>query len=605
MKKLLIAVLMITVAFSVFAGGGKEDKSAAPAAPAAPATPVVEKIKNPDTLVYATYGTIDSLDPCKAYDTASWTNMTQLYDTLITFKGKSTSEFVPLLVEEIPTVANGGITNGGKTYRLKIKKGIKFHSGNILTPADVEYSFERNMVLDPDAGPNWIWYQLFIKGLYGSRDDNGKVVVKFADIDKAVQVDGDYVVFNLLTPTPYFLGVLAGQWANIVDKKFSIEHSDWDGTAAGMAAANNPEAGKEPLYDIESGTGPYKLGRWEKGVELTVVRNDNYWGKKPAIAKGIYKVVSEWSTRKLMLIQGDADMAQVDSPYYKDMDKEVDKAGLVAYRDLATLNVSGFGFNQKVTGVDNPLIYSGKLDGNGIPTDFFADANIRKAFTAAWDEDTFINDIQNGYAIDPITPVVKGLAYKRTDQIRPPMDLDKAAEYFKKAFGGKVWDVGFKMDILYNTGNDVRQFGSKLLAENIMKINPKFQINVRGVEWAQYVNMVRTANMPMFFIGWAPDYPDPDNYVNPYMHSKGHYAHECAYSNPEVDRLIEEAAVSLDPAVRKADYYKLQAIWVEDAPGIMNMQAVVTQYMKDWVKGYYYNPMSSEPYDLLPQLSKQ
>ena len=599
MKKLLITLLMITIAFAVFAGGGKEEASAAPAAP------TVEKIKNPDTLVYATYGTIDSLDPCKAYDTASWTNMSQIYDTLIAFKGESTSEFVPLLVEEIPTVENGGILNNGKTFRFKIKKGIKFHSGNPLTPEDVEYSFERNMVLDPEAGPNWIWYQLFIPDLWGSRDGDGKIVVDFADIDKAVEVDGDYVVFNLLNPAPYFLGVLGGKWAVIVDKKFSIEHGDWDGTEAGMAAANNPEAGKEPLYDIESGTGPYKLDRWEKGVELVVVRNEDYWGPKPAIAKGIYKVVDEWSTRKLMFLQGDADIATVDPPYYPDMDKELDKAGLVVYERLPSLNVGGFGFNQAIASTDNPLIYSGKLDGEGVPPDFFADKNIRLGFTAAWDEDTYLNDVLNGYAIDPITPVVTGLPFKLEGQKRPPMDLDKAAEYFKKAFGGQVWEKGFKMDLLYNTGNDARQFGAKLLAENVMKLNPKFQVSVRGVEWAEYVNMVRTASMPMFFIGWAPDYPDPDNYVNPYMHSEGHYAHQCSYSNPEVDRLVEEASVALDPEVRKADYYRLQEIWVEDAPGIMNSQGIGNRYMKDWVKGHYYNPMQSSVYDLLPELSKE
>ena len=259
-----------------------------------------------------------------------------------------------------------------------------------------------------------------------------------------------------------------------------------------------------------------------------------------------------------MLIQGDADIATVDSTYYPDMDKELDSAGIQVFKDLPSLTVSGFGFNQDIAAVDNPLIFSGKLDGEGVPANFFADDNVRKAFTAAWDQDTFINDIQNGFAMDPVTPVVAGLPFKNTNVKRPAANLDMAADYFKKAFGGKLWDVGFKMDLLYNTGNDVRQFGSKLLAEQVMKINPKFQVNVRGVEWAEYVNMVRTSSMPMFFIGWAPDYPDPDNYVNPYMHSNGHYAAQCSYSNPEVDRLIDEAAVSLDPEVRKANYYRLQ-----------------------------------------------
>ena len=601
MKKAILVLVAFALLFGVFAGCAKEEEAAA----ATEAAPAAVEVKNPDTLVYATYGTVDSLDPCKAYDTASWTNMAQIYNTLIGFKGESTSEFVPLLVEEIPTVENGGIINDGKTFRFKIKKGVKFHSGNTMTPEDVEYSFERNMVLDPDAGPNWIWYQLFIPDLYGSRGDEGEIVVDFADIDKAVEVDGDYVVFNLLYPAPYFLGVLGGKWAVVVDKKFCIENGDWDGTEAGMAAANNPEAGKEPLYDIASGTGPYKLERWDKGVELVVTRFDDYWGPKPAIEKGIYKVVDEWSTRKLMLIQGDADIAQVDSTYYPDMDKELESAGISVYKDLPSLTVTGFGFNQDVAAVDNPLIFSGKLDGEGVPPNFFADDNVRKAFVAAWDEGVYLNDVLNGYSMDPVTPVVAGLPFKNAALKRPAANPEMATEYFKKAFGGELWEKGFKMDLLYNTGNDNRQFGSKLLAESVMKLNPKFEVNVRGVEWAEYVNMVRTSSMPMFFIGWAPDYPDPDNYVNPYMHSQGHYAHQCSYSNPEVDKLVEEAAVALDPEVRKAAYYKLQDLWLEDAPGIMNSQPLDRRYMKNWVKGYYFNPMESTEYDKLAELTKE
>ena len=61
----------------------------------------------------------------------------------------------------------------------------------------------------------------------------------------------------------------------------------------------------------------------------------------------------------------------------------------------------------------------------------------------------------------------------------------------------------------------------KMLAENIMKLNPKFQITVRGVEWPVYLNANRHKTMPIFFIGWAPDYPDPADYVFPYMSSSG------------------------------------------------------------------------------------
>ncbi len=606
MKKVLVLFLVLVVAFSAFAGGAKEKpKKEAPAkvekAEQAPAkTPAKPTIKNPDTLVYATYGTIDTLDSAKAYDTASWTIMRNVYETLVTYEGSATDKFVPVLAAEIPTLENGGILDGGKTYKFKIRKGVKFHNGDVLTPEDVAYSIKRNMVLDVGGGPDWIWFYVFM-GTYSSRDGKGNIVVDFKDIDNAITTEGDYVVFHLKKPFPPFLGVLAGAWASVVSKDFVVKNGGWDGTEATWKKYNNPKEDSETLYDKECGTGPYKLDRWEKGVECVLTRFDDYWGPKPALKKGIYKVVKEWSTRKLMLLQGDADIATVDPLYYPEMDKE---KGLKVYKDLPSLVVTGINFNQKIATKDNPLVYSGKLDGNGIPSDFFADKNVRLAFTYCWDEQTYLRDIANGTAMDPVTPIPKGLPFKNESLKSRPYDKEKAAEYFKKAFGGQVWEKGFKVDLLYNTGNKVREASMKMLAENVASVNPKFKLNVRGVEWSEYVDMIRRRTMPIYFIGWAPDYPDPDNYVYPYMHSTGTFAGRASYKNPEADKLIEQAAVELDPEKRKKMYYRLQEIWLEDAVGIISAQPLGRVYMKDWLQGYYYNPMQSSIFELLPVFKK-
>ena len=129
--------------------------------------------------------------------------------------------------------------------------------------------------------------------------------------------------------------------------------------------------------------------------------------------------------------------------------------------------------------------------------------------------------------------------------------------------------------------------------------------SVRGVEWSEYVDMIRKSNMPIFNVGWAPDYPDPDNYANPFMHSQGHYAHQCGYSNPEVDKLVEEAAISFDPELREKNYYRVQEIFIEDAVGIMYSQPLSRRYMKDYMKGWFFNPMMShDELETLPFMTK-
>jgi peptide/nickel transport system substrate-binding protein len=557
-------------------------------------------IKNPDTLIMAANSDIDSLDPAKAYDNVSWSMISVMYDRLVDFDGANLGKFVPELATAVPTVANGGISKDGLTYTFKIKTGVKFSNGYPLTAEDVAYSFKRNMVTDPDAGPDWIWYQVFLAG-GGSRGDDGKIAVDYKDIDGAVQVKGNTVVFKLAKPFPAFLGTLAGKWASIVSKKWIAEQGGWDGTEATWQKFNNPESGKETLANIAMGTGPYKLVRWDKGVELDVARNDTYWGPKPSLKNGVFKVVDEQATRKLMLVQGDADIIYVPATNFPEMATE---KGITIYKNLPSLDLSGAHFNLKINDKDNPNIYSAKLDGQGIPPDFFSDINVRLGFIYAWDEKTEIRDGFNGNSLDPVTPFPKGLPFKNAKLESKPHDMAKAAEYLKKAWGGQLWDKGFKFDILFNAGNLERETAAKIIAENLASLNPKFQIGVRGVEWPVFLEERKQKRMPIYMLGWSPDYPDADDYALPYMHSTGDFAGRQGYNNPVADDLVKKAGVELDPAKRQAYYYQLQDIWLKDAIAIIFSQPLRQRFVKDWVKGYYYSPMETQEFDLLPVLSK-
>jgi peptide/nickel transport system substrate-binding protein len=594
MKKLLLLVLVLSLVMAGFAfANGKQDSTQTGSGDqASKAAPAEKVIKNPDTFIMASYGTVDSLDPSKAYDNASGGCIQNFYEPLVDFKGSSTSEYVPVLSTKVPSVENGLITNGGKTYKFPIRKGVKFHSGNTMTVEDAVYSFQRNLVTDPDGGPMWMLYEPLF-GTSGSRDGDGNVVITMDMLNKAIQADGDYLVINLKEPFAPFLSIMPFYGMSILDKKFIIANGGWKGTQADIARVNNPDAGKEILANIESGTGPYTLDRWEKGVEMDFARFDGYWGPKPAMAKAIYKVVEEWSTRKLMLLQGDIDEALVDPMYYEEMNKE---PGLTVYKGLVSLGNRGINFNLAINGQDNPAIGSGKLDGDGVPPNFFSDKDVRLGFTYCVDSKVVINDIIKGHGIPDATPLPAGMAFVNPDLKNLPFDLKKAEEHFKKAWGGKLWANGFTLDMLFNSGNAVREQTLKMMAENIMSLNPKFKVNVRGVEWAQYVNLQTKKLMPIFFIGWGADYPDPHNFMQPYMYSKGYFAAKCGYNNPEADKLVMEGAAVTDPAKRKEIYYRLQDIWLEDTIGIMLYQPNGNRYFKDWVKGYEFHPMENNPY---------
>jgi peptide/nickel transport system substrate-binding protein len=587
-KKILTVFILLLAATALFAAGEQEGTEG-------PA------VQDTDTFVYESIGDPDSLDPAKAYDSSSWEVMSNIYETLIAYDGESTSEFVPVIAEEVPSIENGGISEDGLTYRFKIRKGIFFHDGRPVTPKDVEYTFERNMVVDADGGPNWVWYS-YLLGKAGSRDAEGSFAVTFDEIDRAVEVDGQYVVFNLPVPFPPFLSLLAATWGSVVNMEWVADQGGWDGTAETWKDYNKPEEMAETLYDIANGTGPYKLERWEKDVEVVLTRNENYWGEEPFFRRGIARVVTEWATRKLALLQGDADSVYVPAEYYNEM---LEETGLYDL-DTAQLSVTAFHFNYDINTTDNPMAGSGQLDGKGIPNDFFQDEDVRKGFAYAWDGETYRNDVLLGYAKDPVTPVPFGLPFKDTSLEGYDLDLAKARQHFQNAFDGELWEKGFSFEILYNEGNTGRQTTARILAENVSGLNPKFKIETRAISWAEYLDKIRNSTMPLFVIGWLPDYPDPDNFVTPFMHStKGTFAAWANYENPKADALIDEAATTIDPDRRRDLYYEIQRIYVDDVVSVITNQPEEKWFFNDSIEGVYFNPMMSSQFDLLPYLTRK
>jgi len=558
------------------------------------------EVKNPDTFILADYRTVPTIDPAASYEVGGSMRIWNLYETLIFFDGSSTEKFVPLLATEVPTVENGGISADGRTYTFTIRKGVRFHEGGELMPEDVVYSFKRNMITDPDGGPMWMLLEA-LTGSSSTRDKDGKVIEGIFDIiDKAIEAKGDKVILHLPKPYPPLMSILCYTASSILDKEWAVSKGCWDGNIKNIAKYNNPAPGHEPLQKIENGTGPFKLKLWEPAKQFVFERFDGYWGPKPKIKTAIVKYVKEWSTRKLMLQSGDADRVVVDTTYVPEVKA---MKGLKLY-EVPQLGFTAAMFCRKMNPTGNPNIGSGQLDGNGIPPDFFSDINVRKAFLHAFDRETYKKDVFHDLVIMPTSPNVEGLPYHKDVPVYE-FDLKKAAEYMKKAWGGKVWEKGFKMIITYNTGNEMREAAALMLAENIMSLNPKFKTEVRNVEWKDYVVQIREYQYPMFLSGWGADYADPHNFVYPFMHSNGYYGKHMVLENEEIVNLIDSGISTADPKKRREIYSKLQDIWYEDAIGIPLYQQIVVRAYRDYVHGFIPNAMFTDDNEILKRISKE
>jgi len=566
MKRTAGIIIMILVSLSALPFSGCSDD-----------TP---DIKNPDTFVMAEAADIISLDPAYAYDAISAGEILNIYETLIKFDGNSTSEFIPCLATEWST------SGEGKIYRFKIREGVTFHNGNLLTPEDVEYSFERGMVQDYAIGPQWMLFEpLFGLGTYTSRTDGG--LIPLDEIESKVEVDGQWVQFNLAAPYEPFLQILASSWASIVDMDWCIQNGDWNGTEESYEALNNPMPGGSPVNSIACGTGPFVLESWQPGTEIRLVRNDNYWGPPASFQNVVTIVIPEWGPRLRMLESGDVDCASVPAEAIQDV-REM--PGILVYENVPTLYNQALFFQFDIDPISR-FTGSSQLDGNGIPTDFFSDIDVRKGFAYAFDWDTYIHEAMMGYGEQASSPIVKGIPYYRPDWPGYELDLAKAEEHLRAARDGLVWEKGFEMTLVYASGDITGKTACEILQNNLFALNPLFKINIQLMQWPAMLNEMQLGRLPMYFSGWTADYADPHNFVFPYMHSQGTFAQAQRYSNEVVDDLIERAISSSNHTERQMLYDQIAGLYYEEVPSVMVCQQLGAYFFRDWIQGFVYNPM--------------
>ncbi|HBL35520.1 MAG TPA: peptide ABC transporter substrate-binding protein, partial [Firmicutes bacterium] len=227
----------------------------------------------------------------------------------------------------------------------------------------------------------------------------------------AIKVDGDNVVIKLVQPYPPFLAILArnSSWTAIINKEWMIKNGAWDGKAENWTKWHNLQTEEQVLFEKAMGTGPYKQVEWNRSNSRhTMEAHADYWQGPAAIKTVIVNNgVTEFNTRKLMLQRGEADAIYVpveNSPQVEGME------GVTLIRNLPRLNNVCAIFNQEINAVDNEFVGSGKLDGNGIPADFFSDVNIRRAFSYAFDYNSFIKDVVLGEASVPYGVLPVGLS---------------------------------------------------------------------------------------------------------------------------------------------------------------------------------------------------
>jgi peptide/nickel transport system substrate-binding protein/oligopeptide transport system substrate-binding protein len=109
-------------------------------------------------------------------------------------------------------------------------------------------------------------------------------------------------------------------------------------------------------------------------------------------------------------------------------------------------------------------------------------------------------------------------------------------------------------------------------------------------QWPKFQELLSTKKAPMFMYAWYADFPDPDNFLSTLFHSKSRYNY-AAYSNPEVDLLIDQAKTEKDYLKRMQMYRKIEELVLEDAPIIPMINHLFQWAFQPYVKGIELSPL--------------
>lgn len=596
-----------------------------------------QSVKNPDTYIAVGIGDfIDTLDPAAAYDTASGGIIFNIYETLIFFDGPHPDKFIPWLATAVPSVENGLIKDEGQTYLFPIRQNVKFHYGpvketagkeipgsGVLTPEDVEYAFERGMLQDRAGGPQWLLLEPLL-GVHSIFDLAKQIEIELHhkkpeeiksidDVSPAglqevcqrvkavIDVDGQNAVFRLQEPFAPFIQILAGQWASILDKEWVmaeikdeqgevIKKAGWDGSCDTWRKFYDPQPQESELFNVTNGTGPYSLERWRRNEEVSLRIFKDYWRERPARLHVNIKYVSEWATRLLTLQQGDADAVSVRPPDRGQVYPLVEQGIVTMYKDLPDQCLSFWMPNQKVNPTNNQYIGSGKLDGEGIPLDFFSDLDLRKAFAYAFDWETYIQEALEGDSVQAKTIMLKEQFAYNPNIEHYKLDLEKATEHFKRAWRGQVWEQGFKLWMPHTPGGSKVAFD--ILKKSFETINPKFKLEVLEIQPTLQTQDFNNDKIPFDGSGWCQDYHDPHNWAYPLLGSTGYFGRFLDVEpslQKQIDELILQAKRELNIEKRKQLYYQIEQLHYDHALLIPIEQGVFKRFTRSWIKGFFWN----------------
>ncbi len=500
-------------------------------------------------------GTPRSFDPVRIDESAGHHIADQMYDGLFKFDDK---------LDLIPGVAKSHeVSEDGKTYTLFLQKGIRFHDdacfpngkGREVKASDVEYCLTR--VLTPTSKSTGAW--IFEDIVVGAKDFMSGKADKVAGFKI---VDDDTFQVELNKPFLRFPFRLAMAFCYIHPHE-ALEYY------------------KDDFFQNPVGTGPFQFVHWKPNQEILMKRNPHYWMKdKDGVQLPYLDGVScnRINDFKISFLEFDLGNLELVQQIHEDLWTNVFDANNHVRPDFAKYKIQHM-----------PLWVTQYFGFNLTKPPFKDNKNLRQAFNYSIDREAIIKYVINGRGIPATGVVPSGIPGYESDVKGYSYDPQKAKQLLADA-GYPNGEGLEEITLQLNSGGTVNETIAEAIQEQLRKIG--VTINLQIVDWAQHLESIDN-NQPLFYrLGWVADYPDPENFIQ-LLSSKNfppNGANYSRYSNPEYDKLFDEAMMSSDAKKQVELFKQAEKIAVEDAPWLFLFYTVRYRMMQPYVNDLVYNP---------------
>jgi peptide/nickel transport system substrate-binding protein len=420
------------------------------------------------------------------------------------------------------------ISPDGLQYTFHLRHGVKWHDGLDFTSADVAYSIELLKRVHP----------------------RGKST--FANVTEVRTPDAFTAVLVLSKPSPFLIKAFSASESPIVPKHV------YEGTDPFSNQNNNA-----PI-----GTGPFRFVKWVRGSYIEYERNPDYWDKpKPYLDKIIVKLIPDAPARSIAFETGSVDLGGNTPIPLSDIArlKQNPKLGI---------ETRGYEFEAGVVRVEFNL-----------SNQYLKVPAVRQAIARAIDRNVIAKTIYYGYASVLSSPIIPEGPYHDPTPTPYPFDVAKANALLDAAGLPRNTDgVRFSVIVDPLPISDIPQRTAAYLRSALAKIG--VSVTIRNQDLPSYLRRVYSDHDFDIAVNGMSNLFDPTVGVQRLYWSQSirkgvPFTNASGYSNPEVDRLLEQAAVEPNEAKRKQLFGQFQQIVGRDLPDVnLVEQQQVTIYNK-------------------------